>query len=98
MYIEVDNFTVQSKEWRKRCLGYRNYINNDTQLLIILTRYNPKRLSKLMTIANNTISSRNNIFGESVEAIYHCTFAANIWVGKDNVDLGNNNVTMYLPL
>ena len=98
MYIEVDNFTVQSKEWRKRCLGYRNYINNDTQLLIILTRYNPKRLSKLMTIANNTISSRNNIFGESVEAIYHCTFAANIWVGKDNVDLGNNNVTMYLSL
>ncbi|WP_372364793.1 hypothetical protein [Candidatus Uabimicrobium sp. HlEnr_7] len=97
-YIEIDNFTVQSKEWRKRCLYYQSYLTNNTYLLIVLTKYNPKRLNKLIAIASNVISKKNSVFGTSIKEIYHCTYAANVWVGKDNVDLGNNNITMYLPL
>lgn len=97
-HVEVDNFTVQSKEWRKRCFSYENNISNDSYLLIILTKYNPKRLNKLMTIASNTIHKKNSIFGTSIKDIYHCTFVANIWIGQDNIDLGNNGTTLYLPL
>ena len=91
-FIEVDNFTVQTKDWRKKFINYEDVLaSKNNYLLIVTTKYNTKRVSKLIKIAESS-NTKQVIFASSLEEIYKCCYLANIWTTL------KNNHSVHLPI
>lgn len=81
-YVEIDNFSVQKKEWQQRSHLYREILNRSSYFLIVTTKYNEKRVNLLLETIERNIQS--NVFITSIEEFYHSSYLANIWRKKNS--------------
>lgn len=96
-FVEIDNFSVQQQEWKKKCIAYQEFLKKDqSYLLIITTKYNINRLFKLLKIAKSVSIRKEIVFGTSLNEIYQCTYLANIWFTDIHLSLVHACDPVYL--